>query len=241
MQNIKLTIYGDFWDSQIYSRHLYVFGASGELYKIDWDNLINNHFYNYPDLQTVAHVSFLESDLFYTNSSQILFKDQFISEHLKKKFMELSRSNIELNLDYRTKSFYKKNNNPLPFPHADSEIYYSQIYVALNEGIFSKSCDITSGNANKLWDAPVYGITASKSYTSLAISAGVDGLFEMRANSKNSSLKDPLLISDKHCSSCNWSDYNISATSHISNYPKVIVYFSPKPASIANTSSFMSL
>ncbi len=29
--------------------------------------------------------------------------------------------------------------------------------------------------------------------------------------------------------------------SEVSNYPKVIVYFSPKPASIANTSSFMSL
>jgi hypothetical protein len=215
MQNIKLTIYGDFWDSQIYSRNLYIFGASGDLYTIDWDKFINDYFSKKPTLQTIAHVAFIESDLFYTHSSQILFKDPTIANYLKQKFIAVSQLNIELILNKKTKKYYKHKENTLPFPHADSEIYYSKIYVALKEGVFSEKCGVTHGKSKKLWDAPVYAVSASNSYTSLALSAGGDGLFEMQVKRNQKNLDDPSLVSNNHCSSCSWSDYNINATSNI--------------------------
>ncbi|MFA5018495.1 MAG: hypothetical protein WC504_13170 [Methylobacter sp.] len=218
MQNIKLTIFGEFWDSQIYSKNLYIFGDSGDMYIVDWDNLINHYFDNQPDLQTVAHISFLESDLLYTKSAQVILKSPVIASHLKDKFIDLSTHNISLQLDKSTSRFYKHKDNPLPFPHADSEVYYSKLYVALNEGVFATPCYSSNADAKhlKLWDAPVFGISASNSYTAIALSAGSDGLFEMSAEKNNHNiLSKPTLVSDKHCSSCDWSFYNINATSHI--------------------------
>lgn len=37
---LHLVIWGKFWDSQIYSGTLYVFGLSGELVKFSWPKLI---------------------------------------------------------------------------------------------------------------------------------------------------------------------------------------------------------
>jgi len=211
MQHIKLTIQGEFWDTQIYSKKLYIFGDSGDMYVINWNCLIEEYFEKYRLLQTVSHVSFLESDLFYTRSSQTIFKEPNVKNIIQNRFKELANLQVEIKL---VGKHVNHKQNPLPFPHTDSEIYYSKIYVALNSGVYTAPC--TSGKNTKLWDAPVLNISASNSYTAVALAAGNEGLYEMNAH-REKEIPKANQVSNQHCSSCEWSDFNISGSSHVSS------------------------
>lgn len=214
MRNIKLTIYGEFWDSQIYSKNLYIFGDTGDMYIINWDDLINQYFHDKPDLETVAHVAFLESNLFYTKSSQVILKAPEIRDFLKNKFITLSQQDINLDIKTIDQNLCKHQDNPFPFPHADSEIYYSKLYVVLKDGVFAAPYQ-TITKSSQLWDAPVFNISASDSYGSIALAAGSEGLYETRGvNTPKIVTINPKQVSPNHCSSCDWSNYNINSSSH---------------------------
>lgn len=210
MQHIKLTIPGAFWDTQLYARTLYIFGDSGNLFTINWDNYIKEHFYGFEDLQTAVHVSFLESDLFYTRGSQIIFKDSHVKDIILDRFNQLAQ--LELDMDLNSKSV-THSDNPLPFPHADSEIYYSKLYVGLDTGVYSAAINSSDKTSTKLWDAPVLNVSAS-SYTAIALAAGNEGLYEMKPHI-DENIDQARQVSNNHCSSSEWSDYNITASSHV--------------------------
>lgn len=221
MQFIKLTIPGGYWDSQLYSGYLYLFGDLGNLVVIDWDALINNTFSEYSDLRMASHTAFIESNLFYEKGVQLLLHDQSIKETLLARFKSLSEMNIEIDLKKVDARLFNQQDNPLPFPHVDSEVYYKRLYVSLKAGAFYLDCSGRNikDKSEKIWDTPTFDITASKSYTTIAFAAGSEGLFQQRVGTgdNKSEQKKPTLVSEKHCTSCKWADFNIYATSHTSS------------------------
>jgi hypothetical protein len=212
MQHIKLTVPGSFWDTQLYSGKLLVFGYSGDAFTVDWNNYILERFESLYNLQTVAFVSFAESDLFYTESSRILFKDGDIKRIIVSRFEQLARLDLVMEL---TGSHVFHSGNPLPFPHADSDVYRNKLYIGLNTGIYSTSCDRlhTAQKNTRLWDSPVLNISASTSSTSIAIATGSNGLHEMRPI-LDGSIPQVRIVTENHCSSSEWSSQNIVASSH---------------------------
>jgi hypothetical protein len=220
MQAIKLVIPGKYWDSQLYAGKLYLFSDSGELTVVNWDAAINDILKD-NNLEMAMRTAFLESDIFYEKGVQLILKDHEIKETLLNRFKSLARMNLQLNLEGVNSSHITRMDNPLPFPHVDSEIYYQRLYVSLKEGVFYSECNggNIKDNSVKLWDIPTFDITASKSYTTLAFAAGSEGLFQQKLefSNKNEEQKKPVLISSSHCTTCKWSDFNIYATSHVHN------------------------
>lgn len=219
MQAIKLIIPGEYWDSQLYSGYLYLFGDSGDLVVIDWNTAINNLIAEDPSLKMAAHTAFLESNLFYEKGSQLLLQDKLINKTLLDRFESLARMNLQLDLKkIQAKSITRKD-NPLPFPHVDSEIYYRRLYVGLKAGVFYSNCNegTIREDSVKVWDMPTFDITASRSYTTLAFAAGSEGLFQQKfeQNKTKKEPKEPALVSKNHCTTCKWTDFSIYATSHI--------------------------
>ena len=79
MQPVKLTIEGQFWDSQIYMGLLYLFGRDGSLVVIDWDRLVDN-------LARQTHQKFAveaalrRSDHLYGPSARLFLSDPTVAD-----------------------------------------------------------------------------------------------------------------------------------------------------------------
>ncbi|VEP18909.1 conserved hypothetical protein [Hyella patelloides LEGE 07179] len=147
--------------------------------------------------------------------------DTEIKKILLKRFDEIAKSELELNLDSLNKGNLIEQQNPFPFPHADSEIYYRKMYVGLKSGVHSSECSGNNlkPNFEKVWDAPIFDITASNSYTTLALATGSEGLFQLKVHPQkdNEQKETPKNISNEHCTYCDWSYFNIYATSYTSS------------------------
>ncbi len=220
MQHIKLTIPGNFWDTQLYAGYLYIFDDDCGIKIIDWNKAINERFSKDIDLKAPAHVAFLESNLFYKKAAQIILKDPEIKDILLKKFKKLSDISLTLQLKSLDNKSLIEQKNPFPFPHADSEIYYRKMYVGLKSGVHYSECNGINlkSNIEKIWDAPIFDIAASDSCTALALATGSEGLYQLKINTKkgDSNKNEPENLSINNCAYCDWSYFNIFATSHIS-------------------------
>jgi len=219
MQAVKLIIPGEYWDSQLYSGHLYLFGDSGDLTVIDWSAVINGILSHDLGLKMAGYTAFLESDLFYEKGAQLMLQDPFIKETLLSKFESLARMDLQLDLENTNSSHISRRDNPLPFPHVDSEIYYRRLYVSLKAGVFYTGCNGKNikKDSVKVWDIPTFDITASRSYTTIAFATGSEGLFQQKfeLGNKEKEPQKPVLVSGEHCTACKWTDFNIYATSHV--------------------------
>lgn len=219
MQAIKLVVPGEYWDSQLYAGYLYLFGDSGNLIAVDWNSAVNHILSEDRSLKMAAHTAFLESNLFYEKGVQLLLQDSEINSILLARFKSLAGMNLQLDLKKLKAASITYKDNPLPFPHADSEIYYRRLYVGLKEGVFYSGCNgkNVKEDSVKVWDTPTFDITASQSYTTLAYAAGSEGLFQQKfqLNETEKEQKKPTIVSENHCTACKWTDFNIYATSHV--------------------------
>lgn len=212
MQPVKLTISGEYWDSQIYAGRLYLFGLSGDIITLDWDKLFEV-FGIEEELILAASAAFQRSDLFY-DSKRELFQDREIKQIILKKFDQLAERDLTIpNVESLNP---KHQDNKFPFPHTDSQIYRKTLYVSSQSGVYSATCDKKTKNKHpvstrtqKKWDAPVVAMSAS--YGCLALAAGSDGLFEMSLFHE----AEPENLSNQNCIDCNWTFYSIYGSSHI--------------------------
>ena len=95
------------------------------------------------------------------------------------------------------------------------------MYVGLKSGVHRSECNGNNlvSNTEKIWDAPILDLTASKSYTTMALAAGSDGLFQLKIHplKSNEQKQTPTNISKENCTYCDWSYCNIFATSYSSS------------------------
>jgi hypothetical protein len=208
MQAIKLTIPGLYWDSQIYSGFLYLFGIAGEITVLNWNKVVNE--LPVPDKLKVARdTAFKQSDLLYSWGARQLTTDPEIRLILIQKFEHLAKLELVIEL---AKNKPVTQDNPMPFPHSDSDIHYSTLFVGAQSGLFTSRCHGYSKNpvddSDQRWDAPVLDL--STSYRTVALAAGEEGLYEFNIN--NLKLKP---VAKKDCTMCEWAFYSIYGSSHL--------------------------
>lgn len=226
MPPLRLTIEGQYWDSLLYKGRLYLFRMDGSILTLNWDKIIDT--LSIPNsLKIASDCGFRRSDYLYGEKWDLIFSDHEIKNLITEKFEELASHPLQVPATELSQFQVGEQENPLPFPHTDALIYYNSIYTASSDGIFRATCGKrttypVSSRPKRIWDCPVLGMAAS--YRCLALATGSEGLFELSLDVKNEVYHrigpnekengEPLQISDRHCSSCNWAYYSIYGSSH---------------------------
>ena len=221
MQPLKITVPGAYWDSQIYEGRLYLFGRSGDIISLDWDSLIKS--WNIDEsLSLVMTCAFQRSDYLYKIASLGITRDPEFHTLLIDKFSRLTSLQLEVSSRRIRKHSVGQQDNPLPFPHTDCEIYGRRLYASSKSGVSSATCNKrtkypVSTRPKEIWDGPVLGISAL--YGTIALAAGDEGLLEHKVDDR---IWDPLsydegprFISQAHCTDCDWAFYSIFGSSSL--------------------------
>lgn len=213
---VKLVLPGEYWDTQIYQGRLYLFARDGSIATLNWDELIDSVIV--PESLRLALIcAFKRSDYFYRVAD--IFYDPEIREVVSKRFDTLSGLNLVVDPVDQEQVLVSRQDNPFPFPHADSTIYRRQLFVASTNGVFTSDCTrrrkrAISNDVDKLWDAPISSIEAS--WGSLALAGGDEGLWEYDLGFDFDSIngsESPSRIAKQHCSECHWAYYSIFGSS----------------------------
>lgn len=220
MQNIELTILGSYYDSQLYAGLLYLWTINGDVITVNWDELMDDYIKNnvHARLKMAVYCAFQRSNALYEKSCSLIFNDDEVRSLLSKRFQTLSSHTLIIDSSTLNKFTIKRQRSPFPFPHSDALVYMSKFYLSSPDGLF---CSQRGGDRNpimpgatKLTDCPVLGLSASVS--TLALSAGSDGLYEyyldeVFAGTTKGLSKRPLI--QAHSSSSGWMYYNIFSSS----------------------------
>jgi len=223
MQPIKLTINGEYWDSQIYSGRLYLFTRNGSIRVCDWDKLVEE----YPigsNLRLAMNCAFSRSDFLYGAAFRPLFKDLEILDVMRRKFDGLANQPLMVDSNILFNYIIEADNH-FPFPHTDSRIYSRAIYVSAQRGVWEAPCHkrLVRGIGQRpvrRWDAPVLSIDIYGS--ALAMAGGSEGLFETPigepswyyGDGRSTTAWKVSQIAAKDCSSCNWAFTSVFGSSH---------------------------
>lgn len=183
MQTVKLRIQGSFYDSQIYSKILYLWSADGTIITVDWDQLID-HLIETLDgtLKFVAYCSLRNNAFFYDSYNKLLLSDAKVLSTLETRFTELNGKALEIDenlLELHQKSL---RDNPFVFPHSDTLLFHNKLFVGSGLGVeVSKSSSITAqrhqiDKPEQVWDGMTQSL-AGANYT-VAMALGHDGIAE---------------------------------------------------------------
>lgn len=208
-QPIKVSLIGEFWDSQVYSGFLHLFGIHGTLEKVSWNAIVNE--LNIPeDLRPIARAGLLGNHLLYETGSRNLLQDHRIKQLVMHQFERLAKSMQGCELDISSKSSIRQ--NPFPFPHHDIEMYNKKLYVGTEDGLYVDCAQDGGRVAQRLSDIPGYDIAAS--VDTIAQACGDDGLIEINIPSKmgDHAPREIKKLSELPCSSCEWAFSNVMAT-----------------------------
>lgn len=220
MQPVKITIYGDYIDCQIYRGRLYLWTFDGKLKVYKWYDLVNSLPKSERDILTLKFC-FLDGNYLYKTELVELFEDADFKPILLNKFSKAANQIYELTARQADSFLFGEQdcpNNSLP---TDTEIYSSKLYYINEDGLFTSTAHRdnkkypVSSKSIKLWDCNLLSIKANK-YPQLALSGGSEGLYELNMSTEFGNRwnkKDPVQISNKHSSFANytfWSIYNSS-------------------------------
>jgi hypothetical protein len=205
MQTLEVIIPGKFYDSQIYAGRLYLWGIDSSLTLINWDSLVTA--IEIPEDLKIALQFALQcgSDLY----DNILMQDCEVEKLMQSKFERLSNLQLEVSQNLIDKYTVGQQNNPFPFPHADSIIYRETIFVGGQSGVSSTNHGVSGRKqqiemSKKLFDMPILSISASHSM--LAVAAGSEGLFDysLRRKFGSEEQNQPRCLSKDHCNLARW-------------------------------------
>lgn len=239
MQPVRLTIDGLFWDVQLYSGRLYLFGRDGSVATLNWDSLVESLSADLSD-RLAIECAFKRSDYLYARDFRLFFQDDDIKETITQKFESLADRSLFVTRSQIQNYLIDQQLNPFPFPHADCTIYKNRMWIVGMDGIFSGTCSgrtkhPISTKINRSWDAPIFATSAS--YGTLALAAGSDGLWEH--NLDDDLIYDygdePHQIAPEECDSCDWMYHSIYGKSYEGGF---LAEFERNPAGDENFRQF---
>lgn len=217
MQPLTLIVPGNFWDSYIYQGRLYLFCMDGSICTLDWDKLIFS--LDVPDeLVLPLEYAFCRNDYPYRSLVRRVFSDPEMRNLLRDKFDRLRDYSLFVSTRIFDDSKIGEQDNLCLFPHSDCEIYRRVLYTSapsgvVRAGVGRKTKYPISTKIEKKWDAPVNDISAS--WGTLALAAGDEGLYELKANGRenwesfDSALEKVKKVTSQHCTTCNWTFHSI--------------------------------
>lgn len=212
MQPLRITIPGEYWDTQLYSGRLYLFTRGGDIRTINWDDLIAEWPVEHR-LRLAMDCAFRRSDYLYGDQWTLLFSDDEVKTVVLKKFDDLARVDLEAAKRDLEKCSVGIQENPFPFPHSDSVVYKKSLFVSSRDGVHRGTCQRgkrypVSSRPERKWDAPTVALDAN--WSSLALAAGEEGLYELNLYTD----EEPKKIDKRDCTDCNWAFYSIYGSSH---------------------------
>jgi hypothetical protein len=220
MQPVTLTIPGQYWDSQIYRGKLFLFGRDGSIRTLDWDRLIGT--LPLPArLKLAAECAFCRSDYLYGSNWTLFFSDPEIKELVTSKFGALAAMKIIVPKAKLKECERGRQDNPFSFPHTDSVIYWRNMYVVGDEGVWRATCDpgktrySVSTRPERQWDCPRISVAAA--YRSLALAAGPEGLWELDFDRFRFSFDDdstPSRVANRDCDACEFMFHSVYGASY---------------------------
>ena len=217
MQPVRLTIYGDFWDSQIYKGRLYLWSMDNTVHVYDWEALVDSIARDGLRLPLVC--AFSRGDVLYVpHGLSVLFEDQDMRMLLEEKFYLISQSEWTFTQHEIERFLIGEQGSPFDALHDDSSIYLNRIYGLTDTGLHSAKAhkprsykfkvDRTS---EKLWDG--LGTALQAKSRALAIAAAGDGLFELHLDDS----REPTQLSKHHTLFVNWAFASIYGSSDVSS------------------------
>jgi hypothetical protein len=233
MQPLKITIFGDYWDCQIYMGRLYLWTINGDLQVYNWDEIVNSLIES-PEDSLALNCAFTKGNYLYGSYLSDIFDDSEFKELLFRKFTRLDNKSYELNQDNIRNYLYGTQGNPFDELPTDTEIFNKKLYAATDSGFWVGSAHRSnrkypvSSKPTKLWDCPLVSIKANK-YSQFALSGGSEGLFEFNSNDltehiaegENSPISEVenniFQISKKHSLFSNYSFLSIYNSSNVTD------------------------
>ncbi|CAD5373566.1 conserved hypothetical protein [Rubrivivax sp. A210] len=223
MQPVSLLLEGEYWDSQIYSGELTLFGAEGSYHRINWSELIDEMALAHPAIQTALRVAFSDSDLFYTQKVRKILRDPDIEVVIKRQLNALASFALEASEQSWSK-FWRTSDSPFDFLPVDTDIYYHHVFAGSDSGLFSAlrsgaSSKLLKQSARRHHDGRILQVKASNQSTAIAAAAGSDGLLEFAFKSTSETLLDELrTLAKRPCSSCEWAFQSVFAWDTVAAY-----------------------
>jgi hypothetical protein len=212
MQPLKLSIPGKYWDSQITRGQLYLFVRDGSLVTLDFNRLVDE--LPTPDrLRYVVDCAFRRSDYLYSPSARALLRNSEFRAMLLRHFSDVDSMGMSAG---RQLLIANKQDNPFPFPHADSAVHKSSIYIAARSGLYSGRCtkQVVGASASQRWDCPIFSLAAGNN--ALALSSGEAGLWEFSLGNRGFPKPnvEPIQRSSNDCDHCQWMYQSIYGSSY---------------------------
>jgi hypothetical protein len=226
MQPVKLTIPGDFWDSQIYRGRLYLWDMENALRVYDWDALIHSLEDGRNRLPLLC--SFTRGDYLYHVDWSLVFDDQDVRHLLETKFQALASQHHEIDPSTLADYLLAQQDNPFGTMHDDSEIYINRLYGINDSGLSSVEVHnqrrrkrVIENETRQLWDGQGTSIRAGAN--SLAVAAADDGLFEipipvdeaLAPDQSRGNGSDNFQLSKRHTLFANWAFASIYGSSDV--------------------------
>jgi hypothetical protein len=215
MRSVKLRIPGSYWDSQIYSGELIIFGDDGSIQRVDWSGFVDRVATKHPHVQTALRVAFSDSDLFYNPKVRKILRDPQIESPIKGQLNQLA----DLQLETETSDLsghWQHHDSPFDFLPTDTEIYHNEIYAGGEDGLFSfprsASLSKVKSRLDKHHDASVFQVKASDRFSAIATATGKDGLFDFllaRNPDERKRIGSPRQVATRPCNACDWAFQSI--------------------------------
>ena len=210
---VKLKIYGDYWDSQIYNGKLYLWTMEGTIKIINWDTLIASLTEN-PEINFALKVAFNNGLSRDVNQIKLM---EVLSDLSREDFI-ITENELNLYLDQEI-------NMPLGEHPIDVDIFDGYIYCILDSGLWRFMLDDINKpkfSKEKLWDCFLLSLKIRQGGR-ISLSAGHEGLFEYNFKYKFFQMeeltrvdsKGIFQISSDHSLFTNWSYSSIYNSSDI--------------------------
>lgn len=187
MQPLRISLYGNYYDCQLYRGRLYLWTFDGDLRIYNWDQIVDKVVERNGEWLTFKY-GYKDGRYLYGKNTRELFEDEEIKQIVYKRYLSsLRRKHILTEQDIEDCMIGQQPSPSLPI---DTEIYNSILYYSTENGFFSATAHRplsekykVSTKPRKIWDARVLCITAND-YPQMAVSAGSDGLYELRPGSQ---------------------------------------------------------
>ena len=216
MQPVRISIEGDFWDSQLYRDKLYLWTMDNDLWLVDWSSVIEGFRKRLPKKADLPLFWLFESsDYLYSRGDRRALSDPVIRKQVELRFRWLSKQDLTIT-EPELAEHGRRVASPFPVLADDADVYFNRFCAATEQGLFSTRLedDRSLQDARKFWDG---GATSLKIGTGgrIALAASEDGLFEVDAPTDKQDVQwvEPHQVAEQHVSFVNWNHACVFATS----------------------------
>lgn len=216
MQPVRITIEGDFWDSQLYRDKLYLWTMENDLWMVDWSSVVESFRRRLPKKADLPLFWLFESsDYLYTRADRKALSDPAIRRQVEVRFRWLAKQNLTIT-ETDLEKHGKRVASPFPVLADDADVYFNRFCAATEQGLYSTRLedDRSLQPPTKLWDG---GANSLKIGTGgrIALAASADGLYEVDAPTDKRDVQwfEPHRVAEQHVSFANWNHACVFATS----------------------------